>query len=381
MTSMFKAPEPAPLLAVLPSGFEDFFQATPLTLVCSGLVLIAVALLLGRAWWLEGRDRRYKTLYYFTNEPTQEARTLLAGHPVVIERQPPEQLRPAQIGLLLDERADPLDVTATIIDLAVRGYLRIEEGSRKTLGFLDMGGKEWIFVQLDKDKAELLPYEEKLLEGLFQDGSPAAFSDLKTKFSSYLDEAQDLLYVDGQARNYFPQRPDKVRAFWRVRGALGLGIGLALVVGLGMAFGGGLIALPVALGGLVMLGLAGSLPSRTARGREMLRRTLGFRQYLTAAETERQRYNEQAGIFASYLPYAIVFGCVDKWATALEGMGGTEDLYRAWYIGSGPLNPAFFSRSLQGMSIEMSSMITSTPGGSGGSGFSGGGFSGSGGSW
>ena len=49
MTSIFKVPEPALLLGVLPSGFEDFFQATSLTLVGSGLMLIAVALLLGRA--------------------------------------------------------------------------------------------------------------------------------------------------------------------------------------------------------------------------------------------------------------------------------------------------------------------------------------------
>ena len=40
---------------------------------------------------------------------------------------PPDGLRPAQLGVLVDERADPVDVTATIVDLAVRGYLTIEE--------------------------------------------------------------------------------------------------------------------------------------------------------------------------------------------------------------------------------------------------------------
>ena len=39
-------------------------------------------------------------------------------------------LRPGQVGPLLDERADPLDVSATVVDLAVRGYLHIEELER-----------------------------------------------------------------------------------------------------------------------------------------------------------------------------------------------------------------------------------------------------------
>ena len=44
-----------------------------------------------------------------------------------VEYRPPDDLRPAQVGVLIDETADPLDVTASIVDLAVRGYLTIEE--------------------------------------------------------------------------------------------------------------------------------------------------------------------------------------------------------------------------------------------------------------
>ncbi len=48
---------------------------------------------------------------------------LFASDPIAVEFEPPDKLKPAQIGLLLDERADTLDVTATIVELAVRGYL------------------------------------------------------------------------------------------------------------------------------------------------------------------------------------------------------------------------------------------------------------------
>src|SRR5204863_7869576 len=40
---------------------------------------------------------------------------------------PPDDIRPGQVGTLIDESANPLDATATILDLAVRGHLRIEE--------------------------------------------------------------------------------------------------------------------------------------------------------------------------------------------------------------------------------------------------------------
>ena len=56
-----------------------------------------------------------------------ERRPLFTGPEGAVEFQPPDGVRPGQIGTLLDEQANPLDVTATIVDLAVRGYLRIEE--------------------------------------------------------------------------------------------------------------------------------------------------------------------------------------------------------------------------------------------------------------
>ena len=50
---------------------------------------------------------------------------------------PPDGVRPGQIGTLIDEQADVVDVTATILDLAVRGYLMIEELPRETYGQFD----------------------------------------------------------------------------------------------------------------------------------------------------------------------------------------------------------------------------------------------------
>jgi uncharacterized membrane protein len=127
-----------------------------------------------------------------------------------------------------------------------------------------------------------------------------------------------------------------------------------------------------------MLLLSRAMARRTGSGREIYRRLLGFREYMTVAETDRQRFNEEAGIFQEYLPYAIVFGCVEKWAEAFEKMG-IEPQTNGWYVSNHTFAPLAFSHSLQSFSSSMSSAIASTPGGSGGSGFGGGGFSGGGG--
>jgi uncharacterized membrane protein len=122
------------------------------------------------------------------------------------------------------------------------------------------------------------------------------------------------------------------------------------------------------------------MPRRTGRGREYYRRSLGFRKYMTIAETERQRFYEEANMFEKYLPYAIVYDCVDKWARAFEGLEGQPASQTSgWYVGSGPFIASSFSRDISSFSSSMSTAIASTPGGSGGSGFGGGGSSGGGG--
>jgi len=120
------------------------------------------------------------------------------------------------------------------------------------------------------------------------------------------------------------------------------------------------------------------MPRRNALGREMLRRALGFRQYIATAEKDRQKFNEQQNLFSEYLPYAIVFRCVDKWARAFEGID-TVAATSSWYAGHDSFTSAEFSRRLNGFASNVSSVIASTPGSSGSSGFSSGGGSGGGG--
>jgi uncharacterized protein (TIGR04222 family) len=330
-------------------------------------------------WWTRGRDRRYTSLYYLTENPEEEIRPLLQGDPVVVEFQPPEKLRPAQMGLLLDERADTKDVTATVVDLAVRGYLTIKEIPKEGI----LGGlfakQDWELARTAKPADDLETYERTVLNGLFDDGNEVKLSSLKNQFYKDLEKAQKQLYADAARRGWFNANPQTVRRLWAGVGLGVIALGAALVAGLGFIFGAGMFGLPVIVVGLLVLATARAMPRRTAKGSELLRRTLGFRRYITTAETDRQRFNEQANIFAEYLPYAIVFGAVEKWARAFSGIEAATAATAGWYYGTGGFDSVGFSHSLASFNSSVGSAIASTPGGSGGSGFSGGGSGGGGG--
>ena len=57
----------------------------------------------------------------------------------------------------------------------------------------------------------------------------------------------------------------------------------------------------------------------------MLRRVRGFRTVIETAETHMSRWAEQENVFTRFLPFAVVFGCTDKWAKAFEALGIEPD--------------------------------------------------------
>ncbi|MER3405687.1 MAG: hypothetical protein C4289_11455 [Chloroflexota bacterium] len=352
-------PEPRPDLVARPRPFTRYFDLTPVTIGGSLMVLAVVTGALVWSWWTFGRDRRYTTLYYLSDNPSEETRPLLASDPIVVEFTPPEEIRPAQIGVLLDERADTLDCTATIVELAVRGYLKISELAADGIIERLFNKKDWLLTRTDKDDRDLLPYERILLQGLFEEGSPVKLSELKNEFYTHLYKAQESLYRDVVQRGWFPHRPDRVRLVWAVLGLLAAALGVLVSFGLGARYGAALIGAPVVLGGLLLTILSPWMPHRTALGQEMLRRALGFRQYIATAEKDRQKFNEQQNLFSEYLPYAIVFRCVDKWARAFAGID-TVAATSSWYTGHGSFTPSEFSRQLNGFASDVSSVIAST---------------------
>jgi hypothetical protein len=370
-------PEPVPILSSKPRTPLQYFSLGPGPLLASFLVLLGGLLLVGRAWWRHGRDRRYTSLYYLTQNPAEETRPIGGRDEIVVEYQPPEGLRPAEIGLLLDERADAKDVTATIIHLAVRGYLTITEVAQGGL-MGRLAGKDWLLTRKKEDASDLAKYERLAFDGLFESGPEVRLSDLKREYYATLSIVADELYFSATERGWFSGNPQSTRNKWLAAGMGVVVAGVALCAALGYLAGFGLVGVPVALVGLVMIPLSRAMASRTAQGSELLRRCLGFREYMVTAEKDRQRFFEAAHLFSDYLPYAIVFGCVQRWAKAFEGIEGATAATAGWYVGGYYGGPLAFSSALEGLNSNVTSAIASTPSASGASGFGAGGFSGGG---
>jgi uncharacterized protein (TIGR04222 family) len=290
-----------------------------------------------------------------------------------VEFAPPDDMRPGQMGTLIDEQANVLDVSATLVDLAVRGHLRIEELPKE--GWF--GKADWRLIRLDAPRDDLLTYERRLLDGVFRDGGEVLISELKNTFAERLEGVQESLYADSVERGWFSERPDKVRSRWVALGVLALVVAVGATVALAAFTHWGLLGIPLIVGAVLLVASSGRMPARTAKGTAMLRRVRGFRTVIETAETHMSRWAEKELVFTRFLPFAVVFGATEKWAKAFEVLGIQPDT--SWYVSPHPFAYASFAQSMDGFAVTTGGTIASTPSGSGSSGFSGGGFSGGGG--
>ncbi|MDQ3978456.1 MAG: DUF2207 domain-containing protein [Actinomycetota bacterium] len=359
-------------------SFAKAFSITPATVVLSVGLLAAILFGLMRLVWVRGRDVRYAgspvDVAFGSDSGKEEAVPLFDKPLDPVEYVPPDNVRPGEVGTLVDEVANPLDVTATIIDLAVRGFLRIEEIPEK--GWF--GKPDWKLIRQPND-VDLLRYERLLLDGLFEDGDEIRLSNLKRKFAPRLRKVQDALYDQVVSARWFATRPDHVRVKWRVVGVIAvvLAVGAAILLAAVTTFG--LVGIPLVAGALGLLGLAGRLPRRTAKGWAALRRVSGFRRFIEESEMERARFAERAHLFTEYLPYAVVFGATEKWARAFAGLEDEiAQSTTSWYVSSHAFSMNDFGESMDSFAVTTAGTIVATAASSGSSGFGGGGSSGGG---
>jgi len=334
------------------------------------------------------------------SDPPPAPTTVRGRRPeIAVQFNPPPGVQPGMVGTIIDESADTIDVSATVMDLAVRGFLRIEEVQTGAV----FSRTDWRLVQLPQPAGQTLrPYEATILEGLFAEGPDITLSDLKYKFHTTLNLAIRQMYTEVVERGWFRRSPQRQRAGWQALGFLLIGAGAVSCFYLGVVtaaidrtgnFGIGIpsgVVLGVGLivAGLVFRILGKRMAAKTGAGSAVYAQSLGFRKYLETAEADQIRFEEASAIFSRYLPYAIVFGVADRWAGTFQKVAeaaaatGHPLVMPAWYIYSGAAFPDFTSIADGAGSFASSAggtfAATASSGSSGGSGFSGG-FSGGGG--
>jgi uncharacterized membrane protein YgcG len=357
------------------------------------LTLIGAPLLVYVLWYSRGRDPHVGLVADYVPEP-------------------PEDVPPGVVGTLVDEKADLQDVVATLIDLARRGYLTMQEEVKGSFAGLTFG-RDFVFAKTDKPwDGELRDYERVLLGKLFGGSQRKRMSEMKNKFYTALPRIRAGLYDAIVQEGYFRTSPDKTRQRYAVGGIL-LVI-LALFIGISFTAAWvewvDTIWCPAAgllVGAVALIVTGQAMPAKTKKGAEATARWEAFRRYLK--EIERYTDLETASeLFERYLPYAIAFNLERRWVQKFARVETTP--IPGWYYpywttgragrrrgddwqpgGAGGARPSVQGMSdglaggLQSMSDGLTSMFnsvgktfTSAPSSSGSGGFSGGGFSGGG---
>ena len=173
---------------------------------------LLVFLVMYRLWSTRGRDPRLR--------------------PITVAYEPPDRLTPAEAGTLVDDSPDTRDLTATIVDLAVRGYLRIAEQKAEHLfGLWSSTDYRFQRTKPTQEWRTLPAYERLLLEALFKDAAAeeVLLSSLENRFYKSLPPIQDALFESLQQRKYYAQRPDRVKQGYLIGGVV---LGMLLTVGL-----------------------------------------------------------------------------------------------------------------------------------------------------
>jgi len=321
-------------------------------------------------WWYKGRDPD-------------------AGRSVAPMYEPPPGFTPAEAGTLIDDSVDPRDITCTLVDLAVRGYVKIEETVDTTL--LVFHHKDYTFHLLKpRDQwGKLAPHENVMLANVFANGDVIRLSSLKNHFYMALPIMKHDIKSALKSKGMYRLDPDSANSYNLGGGLLAIAP-FALLQWLGVKdifASTGLLIASAGISVVIFWLFARQMSARTMEGARTRVAVLGFQEFMNRVDADRLK-RMPPDTFEKYLPYAMALGVEHNWAQAFAGIIQSPP---SWYVspnGYTGFNPLYFSSSMRSMSTDMHQTFASSPRssssgsgfGGGGGGFSGGGFGGGGGS-
>lgn len=260
-------------------------------------------------------------------------------------------LTPAEVGTLGDETVDLKDISATIVDLARRGYIKIEERAKK----------DFYLVRRSPSKQDvggsLLDFEKLLLDRFFKTDT-----EIRLKTAKLYDEVQEInkkLYEKTVTEGLFPKNPQSIRTIYYVIAGIALFTFNWVLAFVAFVFGR-------------------AMPRKTIDGVNAFNFSKSLKNFLTSQERQLKFQADKQLMFEKLLPYAVAFGVEKIWAKRFETMNLRQP---SWYRGYGlsSFNSVVFASSLNSSMKSFSTAATPTTSSTGhSSGFSGG-FSGGGG--
>jgi Predicted membrane protein (DUF2207) C-terminal domain/Predicted membrane protein (DUF2207) N-terminal domain len=350
-------------------------------------VLIALAGLLVSflRWWRHGRDESYDGQIPGLVPAAGQSAGVVVGRRAAetsVQFTPPADARPAELEVLVTEKATNAGVTATLLDLAQRGALTIRqvEGGRHD---------DWRLEFPDKQPAAMEKWERHLYDGIASrkgDDNAVLLSEVRYSFATVAAAHRAAALRSATDKGWFTSPPDKQTMAMSRWGALGIGVSVAgLFVAVPLAIGA--VAVGLFIAGLSLQLFGRKMPARSALGSAVLAECRAFQRFVQTAELEHIKADERLAVFSRYLPFAVVLGLADRWvrtfqpalAQAAES-GASSALPVVWLAGGSMSFDNSFSSFTSGLAGSMS-VQSSSSGGSSFSSVGGGGGGGGGGSW
>ncbi|MDR3746906.1 MAG: DUF2207 domain-containing protein [Acidobacteriota bacterium] len=369
-------------------------------------------------WWTKGRDPK-------------------PDISVAPRYEPPKGMTPAEVGTLIDDAVHPRDITATLVDLGVKGYLKIEE----VVNTFPFSRRDYIFHLLKPQQSEwasLEPHERVMLHGMFSAGGGMAdlkqllgslaqrtpqfgaltnlqqvrtaldglvpddatgnatdvhLSDLKNHFYAALPAMKENILAVLKGKGMYSVDPRSAHVYVLL-GVLFTFVGFIVVqvlmhvLGVVSLLGSpGLFLLSAIIAVVIIILFARIMTAKSQKGVDTKVEILGLQEFITRVDADRLK-RMPPDTFEKILPYAMALGIENRWAKAFQGILQNPP---NWYVGQMPdmaFNPILFAGSMHSMAMDANQAFVAAPrasstgsgwsssdsgGGSSGGGFGGGG--------
>lgn len=235
----------------------------------------------------------------------------------------PANYPPAELGILYRRATDSRDFTATLLDLARRGFLSIEE----VVGLQGKHKQEessYKFIKRsvgEKERQALRPYEIMLLKLLFEDiGEEVTLGDFQIYakdnakvFAKFWTNWGKAVSDAAKKQDFFDSRAKTV--LWFLFPSLFLFV-QAIVAFVSELYITGTVSLVMGFVTTIVVGVAAS--RRSAKGHEEYTKWRALRRYLKESSRVDVARVGSLGIWEEFLPYAITLGVADQMLKQLE---------------------------------------------------------------
>lgn len=269
-----------------------------------------------------------------------------------------KKIIPAEAGTIDTSVLERDDVVATIFDLAIHKYIKLEEFKKERA--LAKDKKDQRIIKLKDADSKLNDFEKTLMARLFTTGNTVEVSGIKRSFYQTFQDLEKEMFEDLVAKGFYVKNPKNQRG-----GLLVLAIFALFTLNIFLA--------------LVLFSLSRKLNGRTQLGDELDHKIDGLKLFLKSSNRNFKWQAEKFYTVEHMIPYAMSLGYIDKFMEQVKAI--KPDYNPSWCSGYSGNFFSSYSGFYSGMASSVTTSAPSSSSGSSGGSSGGGGGGGGGGSW